>query len=115
LNEGRKFYKPFVIRTPVLSTLLILTLILIGLVEIACRRLPDAPNRGVVTNIQNGAASLGIASLEVRQEPITPSSPVEAVPTFESTPTDSASSSIETPVIPFTPGPSIREITSTET
>ncbi|KAG4432321.1 hypothetical protein IFR05_012200 [Cadophora sp. M221] len=52
-RPSQKPYRPLSLRTPVLSALFAATLILIALVEVACRRLPSSKNRGVVATLNS--------------------------------------------------------------
>jgi hypothetical protein len=47
-----------VLWTATLSTLLVVTLVLFGIVELACQKLPHAENHGLVANLRNGSAIL---------------------------------------------------------
>ncbi|KAL2059971.1 hypothetical protein VTL71DRAFT_10126 [Oculimacula yallundae] len=53
LRSRQKFFRPLSLRTPVLSALLAATIILIILTEIACRKLPNSGNRGVIASLNN--------------------------------------------------------------
>ncbi|KAK0106260.1 hypothetical protein ONS96_003901 [Cadophora gregata f. sp. sojae] len=55
-SRGKRFFRPLSLRTPILSTLFAVTLVLIALVEVACRRLPSSQNRGIVATL-NGDTS----------------------------------------------------------
>lgn len=52
-GKNPRFYKPFVLRTPSLTVLLAITLLLLALIEYACQKLPDTQNRGIVGTINN--------------------------------------------------------------
>ncbi|KAH7370109.1 hypothetical protein BKA65DRAFT_561585 [Rhexocercosporidium sp. MPI-PUGE-AT-0058] len=58
LRSRQKFFKPFSLRTPVLSALLAASIILIALVEVACRRLPSSRNRGVVATLNSDTSPI---------------------------------------------------------
>lgn len=68
-GEKPKYYKPFVLWTSTLSFLLGVTIILIAITELACQRLPNAENRGIVGNLNNRTGIM--SKLIPRQNPST--------------------------------------------
>ncbi|KAH7395537.1 hypothetical protein BKA64DRAFT_708932 [Cadophora sp. MPI-SDFR-AT-0126] len=58
LRSRQKFFRPLSLRTPVLSALFAITLVLIALVEVACRRLPSSQNRGIVATLNGDSSAI---------------------------------------------------------
>ncbi len=57
---GAGYYRPFATRLPVLFFLLILTLTLIGITELACRKIPAHDGVGEFANTINGNSKLSV-------------------------------------------------------
>ncbi|KAL5323604.1 hypothetical protein ACEPPN_008143 [Leptodophora sp. 'Broadleaf-Isolate-01'] len=57
-RSSQKTFRPLSLKTPVLSALFAATLILIALVEVACRRLPSSRNRGVVATLNSDTSPI---------------------------------------------------------